>query len=67
MMEKALAHTTEEGSRQLVWAAVGGAGSEDSLRGAYVSSSRVEEPSDILLDEKGRQLQNKVWVRDFSP
>ena len=63
-MEKALAHTSEEGSRQLVWGAVGGTGSEDTLRGAYISSSRVQEPSDTVLGDEGRKLQNKFWVGD---
>ncbi|KAF8235600.1 short-chain dehydrogenase [Tricholoma matsutake] len=61
MMEKALARTSEEGGRQLVWAAVGGEGNEDETRGAYISACRVEEPSDILLGEEGQKLQNGVW------
>jgi len=61
LMEKALAHTSEEGSRQLVWAAVGGAGSEDKLRGAYISASQVQEASDLVLGEDGLMFQNKVW------
>lgn len=65
MMEKALARTSEEGGRQLVWAAVGGEGNEDETRGAYISACRVEEPSDILLGEEGQKLQNRVWVRDL--
>ena len=62
-MEKALAHTSEEGSRQLVWAAVGGAGNEENLRGAYISASHVQEASDLVLGEEGLKFQNRVWVR----
>jgi retinol dehydrogenase 12 len=36
-----LAHTTEEGSRQLVWAAVGGIGREFEPRGAYMSNANA--------------------------
>ena len=64
LMEKALAHTSEEGSRQLVWAAVGGTGSEDTLRGAYISASQVQGPSDTVLGDEGRKLQKKFWVGD---
>jgi hypothetical protein len=48
-----------------VWAAVGGAGTEDTLRAAYITASRVDEPSDTVLGEEGRKLQNKIWVRDL--
>jgi hypothetical protein len=63
LLHKALAHTAEEGSRQLVWAAVGG--NEDELRGAYISASQVQEASDVVLGEEGRNLQNKIWVCDL--
>ncbi|KAF8888743.1 hypothetical protein BD779DRAFT_1470032 [Infundibulicybe gibba] len=42
LMEKAIAFTTEEGSRQLVWAAVAEE-NEKSLNGGYISTSRLEE------------------------
>jgi len=56
-----LAHTTEEGSRQLVWAAVGGAGREFELRGGYVSMANLEEVSDYALSDEGAALQTRVW------
>jgi retinol dehydrogenase-12 len=65
LMKKALAHTAEEGSRQLVWAAVGGERNKDKLRGAYISASQVQEASDVVLGEDGRNLQNKIWVCDL--
>ncbi|KAF9023894.1 NAD(P)-binding protein [Hymenopellis radicata] len=43
--EAETAFTTEEGSRQLVYGAVGGADNEQELRGAYISRSKVEEVS----------------------
>ncbi|KAI0300567.1 hypothetical protein B0F90DRAFT_1629757 [Multifurca ochricompacta] len=48
-----LARTTEQGSRQLVWAAVGGAGREFELRGAYVSKADLQEVSDYVLSDEG--------------
>ncbi|CAA7262139.1 unnamed protein product [Cyclocybe aegerita] len=61
LMDKALARTTEEGARQLVWAAVGAKGSEDGLRGAYISLAAVSEPSDYVISKQGHEDQNKLW------
>ncbi|KJA28436.1 hypothetical protein HYPSUDRAFT_33824 [Hypholoma sublateritium FD-334 SS-4] len=61
LMEKTLARSTEEGSRQLVWAAVGGADKLDDLRGAYISLATVEESSDYVISQEGRQAQTKLW------
>ncbi|KAK0227367.1 hypothetical protein EDD85DRAFT_974912 [Armillaria nabsnona] len=59
--EAELAFTTEEGSRQLVFSAVGGANDEDKLRGAYISHSEVVEESDFVISEDGKVVQDKVW------
>ncbi|KAI0267300.1 hypothetical protein BC834DRAFT_968824 [Gloeopeniophorella convolvens] len=61
LMEFALAFTTEEGSRQLVWAAVGGAGREAELRGGYVSKADLTEVSDFVLSEDGASTQKRIW------
>ena len=61
-----LARTTEEGSRQLVWAAVGGAGREFELRGGYVSMANLQEVSDYALSDEGTVVQTRVWVCEFS-
>lgn len=61
-MEKALARTAEEGSRQLVWAAVGGKEKEYDLKGAYISLENVEEPSDYVIGEEGKYAQEVLWV-----
>lgn len=61
-MEKILARSTEAGSRQLVWAAVGGADHIDDLRGAYVSLAAVNEPSDYVISKEGFRAQTKLWV-----
>ncbi|THV05577.1 NAD(P)-binding protein [Dendrothele bispora CBS 962.96] len=60
LMEKALAYTTEEGSRQLVYAAIGG--SEEEMKGGYVSFSKVIEPSDFAISEEGAAMEKKIWV-----
>jgi NAD(P)-dependent dehydrogenase (short-subunit alcohol dehydrogenase family) len=61
LMEKALARTSEQGSRELVWAAVGGAEKQDELRGAYISLSKVDEPSDYVISKEGKAAQEKLW------
>ena len=67
VMEKALARTAEEGSRNLVWAAVGGKEQEDKLRGAYISMAQVVEPSDFVIGEEGQGVQDLLWVRPSFP
>lgn len=62
IMEKALARTSEEGSRQLVWAALGGQDKPDDLRGAYISLAQVAEPSDYVIGAEGQNAQKKLWV-----
>ena len=53
----------EEGSRQLVWAAIGGAGREFELRGAYVNKADIQEVSDYVLSDDGAVAQRRIWVR----
>lgn len=63
VFEKLVARQTEEGGRQLVWAAVGTPdGGEDELKGAYVNLARVEEPGDFTLGEAGKKREEKLWV-----
>jgi len=66
LMEILLARTAEEGSRNLVWGAVGGAGREFELRGAYVSNANLDEVSDYALSDEGAVVQARIWVRRFS-
>jgi len=64
LMEKLLALSTEEGSRQLVYGAVGGSGSaveEEKLKGGYVSFAEVVEPSDFSISKEGLELEQKYW------
>jgi len=61
ILEAFLARTTEEGSRDLVWAAIGGAGREFELRGGYVSSANLKEVSDYALSDEGAVVQTRLW------
>ncbi|KIM44799.1 hypothetical protein M413DRAFT_442764 [Hebeloma cylindrosporum] len=60
-MEKALARTSEEGSRQLIWAALGGKDQLDQMRGAYISFARISEASDFVISKEGKAFQDKLW------
>ncbi|KAF6763182.1 short-chain dehydrogenase [Ephemerocybe angulata] len=62
LMEKVLAHTTEAGSRSLVYAAVGGAEDPEKLRGAYLNINTPTEPADAVIGEEGRKRQDKLWA-----
>jgi retinol dehydrogenase 12 len=66
IMKALLARTTEEGSRQLVWAAVGDAGREFELRGGYVNKANLQEVSDYALSDEGTVVQARIWVCEFS-
>ncbi|KAJ6595764.1 hypothetical protein DFH09DRAFT_1259000 [Mycena vulgaris] len=61
LMERVLAFTTEQGSRQLVWAAVGHQDHPEKLRGEYISLSKVEEVSDFVLSAQGAKAQDRIW------
>ncbi|KAF8549693.1 NAD(P)-binding protein [Imleria badia] len=61
IMETCLARTSEEGGRQLVYAAVGKRNNEDDMKGAYISNTAVVEPSDFVISEEGRMMQDNVW------
>jgi retinol dehydrogenase 12 len=63
IMGLVLARTTEQGSRQLVWAAVGGAGRDFELRGAYVNKADIAEVSDYALSDDAAVAQRRIWVR----
>ncbi|KAJ7368410.1 hypothetical protein DFH08DRAFT_676159 [Mycena albidolilacea] len=58
-MNRILGFTAEEGSRQLVWAAVGG--EPDKLRGEYISGCQTEEVADFVLSPQGVKAENQLW------
>ena len=64
LIKKLLARTTEQGSRQLIWACIGGKDNIGQLRGAYISSMEVREPSDSVISEEGKGAQDKLWVNN---
>ena len=59
-----MARSSEEGSRHLIWASIGGKDNIDQLRGAYISSMQVQEPSDFVISEEGKRAQTKLWVNN---
>ena len=67
IMAALLGRTAEQGSRQLVWAAVGGASREFELRGAYVSMADIGEVSDYVLSDDGAVAQKRIWVCHNTP
>jgi len=60
-MELCLAFSTEVGSRQFVYAALGEPDHPDKLRGAYISGTRVQEVSDFVLSPQGVKAQGRLW------
>ena len=64
LIKKILARTTEQGGRQLIWACIGGKDNINYLRGAYISSMHVQEPSDSVVSEEGKGAQDKLWVNN---
>ncbi|KAK1235850.1 hypothetical protein PQX77_000916 [Marasmius sp. AFHP31] len=61
-MRAKLAFTAEEGSRQLLFAAIGHRDREAEVRGSYLSFSRVSECSDLILSNDGQKLEKRLWT-----
>ncbi|KAJ6526933.1 hypothetical protein DFH09DRAFT_1414611 [Mycena vulgaris] len=61
ILSSILAFTAEEGSRQLVWGAIGLPDSADKLRGEYINQCTVEEPSDFVISPEGTKVQDRIW------
>lgn len=59
-MDDEFAYTSEEGSRQIVYAAIGG--TDEEVRGAFTSYSQVLGVSDWILSEDGKKAEDKTWV-----
>lgn len=62
VMRMLLAWTSEQGSRQLIYSAIGERDNEDHMKGAYVNRAAVAEPSDFVMSEEGKKMQDNVWV-----
>jgi retinol dehydrogenase-12 len=70
LMEVLLARQTDEGAKCLVWGATAGMNDptlRESLKGAYTSDCKVEEPSDFIFTKEGKNFEQRVWVRGFLP
>ncbi|KAG1773277.1 hypothetical protein EV702DRAFT_1048358 [Suillus placidus] len=61
IQERFLAWTAEQGSRQLVFAAVGGRDNEEKMKGGFVKHGRLVEVADFVLSDEGRKMQDNVW------
>ncbi|KAF8889273.1 short-chain dehydrogenase [Infundibulicybe gibba] len=62
----AVGWTAEQGSRQLVYAAMGDAregkeGEGQPLHGAYVNRSEIVEASDYIVSADGKEAQDVMW------
>lgn len=60
-----IAWSTERGSRQLIFAALGNQDKLDELKGAYITSSKIVEPSDYVISDEGAKVQKQLWVRSL--
>ncbi|KAF9260800.1 NAD(P)-binding protein, partial [Marasmius fiardii PR-910] len=56
-----LAFSSEEGSRQLLYAAIGQRDKEEELRGGLVAFNKVTECSDWILSVDGQRFEKKLW------
>jgi retinol dehydrogenase-12 len=72
IMDYIFARPTEEGARQLVWAALAGEtdGGDSQLRekvrGTYVSDFCVAEESDWVFTNAGQDAERRIWVSNYS-
>ncbi|KAK7031655.1 WW domain-containing oxidoreductase [Favolaschia claudopus] len=60
-MEKALAFTSEVGSRRLIWTSLSHPENPDKLRGQYTASFQILEPSDFVISPEGKKVQDRSW------
>lgn len=61
VFEWLLASTAEEGSREYVYACVGGQGEEQKLRGAFIWFQQPTEVADYVLSPQGQEIQDRLW------
>ena len=66
-MHLLIGHTAEQGSRQLVWAALGPDGQDGPhvkplMNGAHVSVAQVKQSSDFITSKLGWEIQDRIWV-----
>ncbi|KIY63122.1 NAD(P)-binding protein [Cylindrobasidium torrendii FP15055 ss-10] len=61
IVSRLIGFTSEEGSRMLVFGGIGMRGDEKSVRGQFLLSSTVVEPSDFVLSDLGKRFEEKYW------
>jgi retinol dehydrogenase 12 len=61
-LEKEYAWTGEEGSRVLVFAAVGMQGREEEMKGQYIDNTDICEVKESIYGEEGKRTQQVLWV-----
>jgi retinol dehydrogenase 12 len=61
-LEKEYAWTGEEGSRVLVFAAVGMQGQEEEMKGQYIDNTDICEVKESIYGEEGKRTQQVLWV-----
>jgi len=69
ILEPFIARTTEEGSRQIIFASIHGIDNKEEewkMKGAYIQNGGVAEVSDWVISAEGHWAQDKLWVRVFS-
>ena len=68
LLDFTLGRSSEKGSRNLLWAALGPDGKEGPhlryMRGEYVMNTGLHEPGDNVMSKAGYELQEKLWVRE---
>lgn len=71
LMELVLARTTEEGAREIVWAALAGdtdggnASLREQTKGAFISDCVVSEASDWVFSPAGQESEQRIWVSEL--
>ncbi|KAJ8508734.1 hypothetical protein ONZ45_g9033 [Pleurotus djamor] len=56
------ARTSEEGARQVVYASVATeGGSEEPMKGAFITFAQADEPGDFALSPEGKEFQESLW------
>ncbi|EKM54523.1 uncharacterized protein PHACADRAFT_185441 [Phanerochaete carnosa HHB-10118-sp] len=65
LLELTFGRTAEQGSRQILYAALGPDGRDGHhvryMRGVYVAHSVVSEPGDYVISREGVELQERIW------
>ncbi|KZS97483.1 NAD(P)-binding protein [Sistotremastrum niveocremeum HHB9708] len=59
ILKAILARSTEVGSRTIVHAAL--AGDQQTMQGKYLNMCQVEEESDYVYSEEGKEVQERLW------